>query len=136
MELDKPFGSDAPDRTAINDPAAAQVLPSVLHTKNIVAFVIKFIGMNVELLAASVPEHEIAFPSVVTSFLFVALRGKHLSQPRHLLVWNRDIEVQVGTGLMAKQGINGPPSVDINLKAVLLQELDEFDGVFGVHEKS
>ncbi len=92
--------------------------------------------MNVEFQAALVPEYEIAFPSVIAIFLSIARCGEQLSQPRYLLVWNRDIEVQVGTGLMAQQGVNGPSSVDINVKTVLLQELDQLDSVFSVHEQS
>ena len=105
----------------MNNSPPLQVLPSVLYAVNIVARIIEFIGVDIKLVAASVPEYEIALPCVIAISLLVALRGKQLSQPRYLLVSNRDIKVQVSTRLVAQQGVNRPPAVHVNLKAVLLQ---------------
>ena len=102
-------------------------IEGIFHAEDMVAFRIESVRVDVYLVARVIAEDEVTFPTVVARQVFVAARFEQGADLGNVFVLDGDVEVRVGTRLVAEQRVHAPAAVYDDLDVVLIEEAEEHE---------
>src|SRR2546425_5603622 len=104
---------------------AGQGTGGVFYPVDMLPLGIKGIRVNIDLMALVVPQHEVPVLGIVTEHLSITSSSQQLPQFRNILVLDCDVEVAVGSCLLAQQRIDPPATVEPHLDTVTFEQIDD-----------
>ena len=136
MEFYEPLRRNASDLSTVDETRSREMLCAVFHPISIVSILIEFVGVNVDFTAFGINQNKVTFPDIRPRQGPKSPGRQNLAQQWHLLVRQCNIQVAMIARLPAHQSVDRPSAVHINLEALLLKQIDQFDGVLGSHSIS
>ena len=89
--------------------------------------------MDVDFSTVFITQNKIPRPGFLQLYISVSLLLQPLAQPRNVFLLNRNVQVLVRAGLLAKERVNAPPTINPNFDLQVFQFGIEADYVRGSH---